>query len=376
MSARLGHVDWQLQLGDYLSALAVSPDGDLLVAGSLAGDVVLVETEGGAVVAKLHDHALGALAIDWSPDGERLVVGGQDAVARVYDRQGAELGAVTTDGWADRLAWSPTDDLLAVAGGRQLVLTDRNGGVVRRHDDVASTITDVVWATNGRRVGAAAYGGIAWYDPDDDDTLPRRFHRWKGSLLAVALSPDGKWACAGAQDASIHIWKLWSGDELAMSGYFSKIEHLAFSADSRWLACSCLELLTWWDFFGKGPATPHPPPANSTRRPSRPWRGSRTASCWSPEEPTGGSCCGTPRRARLRRCGRSTLTSPSPVSQAWCGIPTVPGCSSGATTERSSIDRSRTERPEFASLRNTPRAIAAARSSSERTETAASTRLA
>ncbi|MEM9038684.1 MAG: hypothetical protein AAGD33_02185 [Actinomycetota bacterium] len=253
MSARLGHVDWQLQLGDYLSALAVSPDGDLLVAGSLAGDVVLVETEGGAVVAKLHDHALGALAIDWSPDGERLVVGGQDAVARVYDRQGAELGAVTTDGWADRLAWSPTDDLLAVAGGRQLVLTDRNGGVVRRHDDVASTITDVVWATNGRRVGAAAYGGIAWYDPDDDDTLPRRFHRWKGSLLAVALSPDGKWACAGAQDASIHIWKLWSGDELAMSGYFSKIEHLAFSADSRWLACSCLELLTWWDFFGKGP---------------------------------------------------------------------------------------------------------------------------
>ncbi|CAB4553061.1 unannotated protein [freshwater metagenome] len=72
------------------------------------------------------------------------------------------------------------------------------------------------------------------------------------------LSPTGKWACAGYQDASIHLWPLWSGDELTMSGYPAKIEHLAFRHDGRWLASACLEELTVWSFAGKGPKGTRP----------------------------------------------------------------------------------------------------------------------
>ena len=64
----------------------------------------------------------------------------------------------------------------------------------------------------------------------------RRFD-WKGSLLTLVISPDGKWACAGAQDSEVHLWKLWSGDLSMLS---VKIERIAFSNDSRWLAVACL----------------------------------------------------------------------------------------------------------------------------------------
>jgi WD40 repeat protein len=118
---------------------------------------------------------------------------------------------------------------------------------------VSSTITDVAWSPNGKRVGVTAYGGIAWYDPDVERPDPIRFYAWKGSLLGLALSPDGKWACAGSQDASIHLWRLWSADELSMSGYPAKIERLAFRDDSRWMATACLGEVSIWDFSRRGP---------------------------------------------------------------------------------------------------------------------------
>jgi WD40 repeat protein len=77
---------------------------------------------------------------------------------------------------------------------------------------------------------------------------------WKGSLLGLAVSPNGRWACAGSQDATVHLWKLWSGDELSMSGYAAKVERLAFSPEGQWLAVGCLGGLTVWDFSGKGPS--------------------------------------------------------------------------------------------------------------------------
>ena len=117
----------------------------------------------------------------------------------------------------------------------------------------------MAWATNGQRVGVSSYGCITWYDPGNLPNLaPSRTHQWKGSLLSLALAPNGRWACAGAQDASIHLWRLWSGDDLSMSGYPSKIEHLAFRHDSRWMASACLGEITFWDFSGRGPKGTRP----------------------------------------------------------------------------------------------------------------------
>jgi WD40 repeat protein len=251
--SEIGPVRWQLDLGDFVAAVAPSPDGELVAIGSLAGEARLVRVADGEVIAKLHDHPFGVAAAAWSRDGSTLAVGGHDSLVRLYDDRGDEWAVVTSEGWATALAWSPTDDVLAIGAGKVMQLVDPSGQLVRRHDPVASTITDVAWSPNGRRVGVSAYGGIAWYDPDVERTDPTRFYAWKGSLLGLALSPDGKWACAGSQDTSIHLWRLWSADELSMSGYPAKIERLAFRHDSRWMATACIGELSVWDFSGRGP---------------------------------------------------------------------------------------------------------------------------
>jgi len=197
---------------------------------------------------------MGALSAAWSSDGDHFAVGGQDGHVRIYDHAGVPSGVVAGSAWATALAWSPDAPLLAIGAGRRLLIADEKGAVLHDFDDQPSTVTAVAWSADGTRVGAAAYGGVAWHDVVGPRSGRSRRFDWKGSLLALALSPDGKWACAGAQDSTVHLWKLWSGRELSMDGYPSKFGRLACRDDGRWLAVACLGELTVWDFGGSGPA--------------------------------------------------------------------------------------------------------------------------
>ena len=244
---------WRLDLEDYVGVVEVAPTGRHAVAGSLGGDAALIDIDDGSS-QPLARHEMGVLSAAWSTDGTRVAVGGQDGSVHIYDPDGRQCGSVSLSSWVTTMAWSPQAPVLAIGAGRSLVIVDQDGLVLHDFDDQPSTVTAVAWSPDGTRVGAAAYGGIGWHDVIGERAGRRRRFDWRGSLLALALSPDGKWACAGAQDSTVHLWKLWSGRELSMAGYPSKITHLAFRTDSRWLAVACLGEVTVWDFSGSGPA--------------------------------------------------------------------------------------------------------------------------
>ncbi|WP_323673295.1 WD40 repeat domain-containing protein [Candidatus Poriferisodalis multihospitum] len=252
---------WRVDVDDYVQVLEVYRDRGQAVVGSLGGDAALIEVDDGSATA-LERHEMGVLSAAWSSDGSRVAVGGQDGCVRIYDRTGAAQGVVDTSAWVTALAWSPNAPVLAIGAGRHLLITDLDGALLHDFDDQPSTVTAVAWSADGSRVGATAYGGIGWHDVVGPRTGRRRRFDWKGSLLSLAMSPDGAWACAGAQDATVHLWRLWSGKDLSMSGYPSKIERIRFRHDSRWLAVACLGELTVWDFGGKGPAGTAPASAS------------------------------------------------------------------------------------------------------------------
>ena len=216
---------------------------------------------------------MGVLCAAWSSDGQRVAVGGQDGKTRVYDRDGTVHGLVeardwvAASDWVTALAWSPEAPVLAIGVGRSLLIADVDGCVQHHFDDQSSTVTDVAWSADGSRVGVAAYNGVGWHDVVGKRAGRRRRFNWKGSLLTLEMSPDGKWACAGAQDATVQIWKLWSGKDLSMAGYPAKIEHLAFRHDSRWLAVACRGQLSVWDFGGSGPAGTAPASGDGHKAP-------------------------------------------------------------------------------------------------------------
>ena len=254
-------VEWRVELEDFVSILEIAPSLEQAITGSLGGDVLLVDTSDGSTFP-LKRHEMGALSAAWSSNGSYVASGGQDGYVHIYNSEGIHSGTIEMTEWINALAWSPEESVLAIGSGKRLTIVNTAGEVLFDFQDQPSTVTDIAWSIDGSRVGISAYGGVGWHDVSGPRSGRRKRFDWKGSLLALKVSPDGKWACAGAQDSEVHLWKLWSGKDLSMRGYPSKIEKIAFSDDSRWLAVACLGELSIWDFSGKGPAGTEPASAS------------------------------------------------------------------------------------------------------------------
>ena len=225
-------VEWRVELEDFVSILEIAPSLEQAITGSLGGDVLLVDTSDGSTFP-LKRHEMGALSAAWSSNGSYVASGGQDGYVHIYNSEGIHSGTIEMTEWINALAWSPEESVLAIGSGKRLTIVNTDGEVLFDFDDQPSTVTAIAWSIDGSRVGISAYGGVGWHDVSGPRSGRRKRFDWKGSLLALKVSPDGKWACAGAQDSEVHLWKLWSGKDLSMRGYPSKIEKIAFSGDSR-----------------------------------------------------------------------------------------------------------------------------------------------
>ena len=175
-------VQWRVDLEDYVSVLEVSPSLHQAIAGSLGGDVILVDTSDGSATS-LQRHEMGVLNAAWSHDGSHIAVGGHDEHVHIYDPTGTPIGNVEVSEWVTALAWSPNEHILAIGAGRRLIIADHNGTVLYDFDDQPSTVMAVAWSPDGSRVGVAAYGGVGWHDVsvhavEGENVLIGRAHCW------------------------------------------------------------------------------------------------------------------------------------------------------------------------------------------------------
>ena len=251
-SARLSR-RWQAETGDHVIAMAWSPGGTLLAAASVGGPITILDAATGAIRHTLPGHGFGTTAVGWNADGAHFASAGQDAQVRLWDLA-AGRERLTLDGgeaWVERLTWHPRENLLACAAGRRLRLWEPQGRLVREYPAHASTISDLCWRPGSTDLTSASYGAVTLWSPEGEEPL-RRF-QWKGSVLALAWSPDGKYLATGDQDSTVHFWIYRTGEDLQMSGYPTKVRELSWSADGRFLATGGGPLVTVWDCSGKGP---------------------------------------------------------------------------------------------------------------------------
>jgi WD40 repeat protein len=245
---------WRADIADHVIALAWSPGGTQLVAASVSGPIVLLNAKSGEVVATLPGHRFGTTSVAWSADGSHLASGGQDGKVRFWDLAAGKERLAVAGGapWVEHLAWSPKDNFLASAAGRKLRLWDPQGRLVREFPDHPSTIAGLQWRPGTLELASAAYGRLAVWRPDSPE--PLRTFAWKGSILTLAWSPDGRHIATGDQDATVHFWITKSGKDLQMSGYERKVRELAWDSTGRYLATGGGRVPCVWDCSGKGPA--------------------------------------------------------------------------------------------------------------------------
>ncbi|TAJ10950.1 MAG: WD40 repeat domain-containing protein [Nitrospirae bacterium] len=189
-----------IELPGTVTALAVSSDGNMWVAGDAAGRLISSKSAGRVSLKSYHQKGE-ITALAFSPDGKWVASGSLD--------RSFPLGFLDME----------------------------TGGVVRvkaRFDPVST----LAFSPDGKNLVVGMMTGevVVWTFGENSTPLPVLSKKTDGAVTGVAFSPDGQLLAYGRQDGHIGILD-WSRERVLVEFQgASAVKTLAFSPDGRYLA--------------------------------------------------------------------------------------------------------------------------------------------
>jgi len=238
---------------DAVLSVAYSPDGHRIVSG---GDrtVRVWDADSGAELAVLRGHEDDVNSVSYSPDGRRIISGGgiMDPTVRVWDADtGAELAVLRGHGWGcvtdvsysldgRRIvsgSWDNTVRVWDAANGAELA-------VLRGH---TLDVTSVSYSPDGRRIvsGSRDHTVRMWDADSGAELTVLRGH--KGYVFGVSYSPDGRRIVSGGA-RTVRVWDAASGAELTVfCGHEAMLRSVSYSPDGRRIVSGGGKTVRVWD---------------------------------------------------------------------------------------------------------------------------------
>ena len=226
--------------------------------GDAAGGVYAFDGKSGATAWERRGvHEGGVLAVAIHPSGTAFATAGQDSRVLIWSAAEGQVSRAIDvgSGWVENVAWSPDGQWLAASCSRQVRAYGADGAEVWRSDDHPSTVSAIAWSS-AEELATACYGRVTFFDAPTGEL--RQKLEWQGSLVSMALSPDGDIVACGSQDNSVHFWRRSTEEDSMMSGYPAKPSALAFDDTGTLLATGGGEAVTVWSFQGRGPEGTRP----------------------------------------------------------------------------------------------------------------------
>ncbi|MBT4865890.1 MAG: protein kinase [Planctomycetaceae bacterium] len=189
-------------------------------------------------------------SVAFSPDGKRIVSGGNDKTVRVWDTlTGKEVRTLSGHTqWVSSVAFSP-DGKRIVSGsidgirlwnsstGQEIRTLRKVGGAVNS----VEFSSDGKWIVSGHGWSDGAVSQMKLWDAatgGNTKTLVGHSHL----ITAVAFSPDGKWIVSGSADKTIKLWDAETGQNTkTLVGHSDYITRVAFSPDGKSIVSGSLD---------------------------------------------------------------------------------------------------------------------------------------
>ncbi|HIK32993.1 MAG TPA: PD40 domain-containing protein [Oscillatoriales cyanobacterium M59_W2019_021] len=245
-----GHSDW-------VSDLAVAPDGQTLMSASFDKTLQLWNLVDRQSVAVLAEHTSPVCAIAVSPKGDFFASGSWDKTIKIWDATKREslatLSEETTpsEGSVRSLAISPDGQILASGW------FDRKVKLWKLKTNKRKTLTPTFLGSYGGHLGrvdaiafspdshtlasGSADGSIKLWQLNTTgkplQDLTHTLTEGADPITALAFSPDGKWLASGSRDRALQIWHLNNGKRSRqLDGHLGVISAVVFHPEGQLLA--------------------------------------------------------------------------------------------------------------------------------------------
>jgi WD40 repeat protein len=187
-------------------------------------------------------HAGGIDAVQFSPDGQRIVTGGSDRTARLWNLQGNQLAVFKGHESSVRAVQFSPDGQRIATGGSARTDTWRSGGVDKNHfvrvwnlrgaqltTFWSGTEVDTIqFSPDGQRIAASGRSTThIWYLRQSNQLAT--FPRQQGRVKTVQFSADGKHIAALGEDGNVRLWNRQGNQLATFKGRQEKVERVLFS---------------------------------------------------------------------------------------------------------------------------------------------------
>lgn len=240
---------------DHVLAVAWSPDGHEIASCGKDGTVQIWDAVTGEQRLEYSGHSGEVSAVAWARDGKWVASGGEDTTVQVWSAAeathrvtyGGHQSFVYSQAYGGhrdgirRIVWSPQDDRIASADGRDTQIWDAaRGRVQQRIENVLYGYP--AWRPDWKYLAGQDHASkynqpvITVLEVESLKVI-RTYPELTDSLRVLAWSPDGQWLACGTQDHLVYVWN-WpdSAQPLIFREHADSISTLCWSPDSHFIA--------------------------------------------------------------------------------------------------------------------------------------------
>jgi WD40 repeat protein len=246
---------------DGVPSADLSPDGSRIVTGGIDKTARIWDVATGQQIAVLSGHSDPVTSVAFSADGSRIVTASNDMTARIWDATTTkELVTLRGhEGAVIMAAFSPDGARIVTASLDRTariwnVKTKKEVAVLRGHE---YPIVSAAFSPNGLGIVTASLDKTAriWDALSGREIITLRGHQ--AGLASAAFSPDGSRIVTASGDRTARIWDAATGAGIVtLFGHEAPVVAAGFSSDgTRVVTASEDKTARIWDAAASGQAT-------------------------------------------------------------------------------------------------------------------------